>query len=418
MQQRNHCYMVTSWLVTGATGQVGSHVVAELAKSPENVVVALHSGREDVNDSTIASSLSFACLVRYEAINFETHSSEWSPRITSLMEQFQTDVVVHCAAIANLKVALDNPTLARAVNVTATSVLAELSVQQRCKAFLHCSTDMVFDGNAHLNAGRSSGSFYKEDDPTRSLSSYGKSKVDAENVIRTVATEGIATQFVIARLPLMFGIVHTPRGARGSSGSFIPQLRQLARTDQMCCGFTDEYRTPLSLRSASRLLIEVGKGALRGFDNKENPVVLHFAGKERVSRYSLLLQMQEALQSILINTYTDATCLKLMEALGTTASAPQLEGDCSTCSPTSQLRNMSETVLNARIESASRNSFPSAELRPEDLSLSTEKLDLCIASLGLQNEPVLLLSLADQMSEALALWVQLLSDTTSLSLQQ
>jgi dTDP-4-dehydrorhamnose reductase len=409
--------MVVSWLVTGATGQVGSHVVAELAKSSENVVVALHSGRDKVSPPLLASSLRFACTVHYEAVDFETDSLLWAPRVATLMEEYQTTVVVHCAAIANLNTVLTHPEMAQAVNVTTTTALAQLASQQKCKTFVHCSTDMVFDGTAIKS--RAHGSFYTEDEPTCPLSSYGRTKVDAEIAIRSSAV-GSATTYIIARLPLMFGVVHTPNGAKGCCGTFIPQLRQLAQAEQRCCYFTDEYRTPLSLRSAARLLIAVSKKSSQIAENLEHPVVLHLAGKERISRYDLMLRIQDALSRALLGndillsaSPEGVTCYRMLEALGVkaTVSSPGIDDQeaQSPRSPLSQLRAVGGSVLNATIEGVSRNSISSAEVRPEDLSMSTERLDLCMKALGLQDEALLHLSLADQLTEALELWMQLLS---------
>lgn len=407
---------MTSWLVTGATGQVGSHVVAELAKSSENVVVAIHSGREEVNAPLLASTLHFACDVHYEAVDLAGDASVWAPQVEAVMQRFKTTVVVHCAAISNLKVAFENPQMARAVNVTATQALARLAVELKCSSFLHCSTDMVFDGSAGLGG---CGSFYEEDAPTCPVAVYGLTKVEAEDAIRSTAVG--STKFIIARLPLMFGLVHTPNGVKGT-GTFAAQLRQLIQPEQRCCGFTDEYRTPISFRTAARAIIELTMGAGQSKIPIElgNPVIIHLAGKERISRFDMLVKMRTVLSQMLLgNTVTisspntETTARNFLKALGIQEGPPSPQGVSnadvqSPLTPAEQLIIEGGKVRSATIEETSRHSFPSSEPRPEDLSMSSKRLDVCLAAMSLQGNPLFHLSLEEQMTESLELWLQLL----------
>lgn len=416
--------MVLSWLITGATGQVGSHIVAELGKSPDNVVVALHSGREHAVTPILREKLKFACTVHYEAVNFSEEPGMWVSVVESLMEKYGTQAVVHCAAVSNPKACFDCPPGARAVNVVATTALAALALRKGCHSFFHCSTDMVFDGTA--GSCSEGGSFYSEEMPTCPLSLYGRTKVDAEvQVAKIAAASPASTQFIIGRLPLMFGLAHIPGQASGNT-TFAVQLRQLVHPEIDCCGFVDEFRTPLSFRSAARLIVALVRCSYNRMlpTDFASAILVHVAGKERVSRYELLQRTKEALakallgNELLINSEDDAlTSSRMMRVLqlDPPPTPPSLVPPVGTddedpaCSPTSilsQLRMVGEIVQEANIKEVSRLSFPSSEPRPEDLSMSCAKLESLL--LNAASEAPQPLTLNEQLAESLDLWVQLL----------
>jgi len=81
------------------------------------------------------------------------------------------DVVVNCAAYTAVDLAEDEPSLATAVNDTATGVLAATTARTGCR-LLHLSTDFVFDGESKRA--------YLPTDRTNALSVYGASKLGGE----------------------------------------------------------------------------------------------------------------------------------------------------------------------------------------------------------------------------------------------
>ncbi|MDR2756417.1 MAG: dTDP-4-dehydrorhamnose reductase [Planctomycetaceae bacterium] len=104
------------------------------------------------------------------------------------------DLIVHPAAFTAVDLAEEQPDLARAVNTTASQVLAEEAAQRNIP-MIYYSTDYVFDGNRSFN------SLYTENDPTSPLSVYGLTKRDGETAVRT-----ICKKHCILRLCWVYGL--------------------------------------------------------------------------------------------------------------------------------------------------------------------------------------------------------------------
>jgi dTDP-4-dehydrorhamnose reductase len=134
-------------------------------------------------------------------------------------------------------------------NVDGSDVVARAAGDAR---LVHLSTDLVFDGLK----GR-----YREDDEPAPVSSYGKSKLEAEHRVR--AAKPSAT---LVRTSLIYGV---PDG---------PQER-LARKGMRF--FEDELRSPIHVEDLADSLLELLE--------LDRPGPLHVAGADDVSRYEFAL---------------------------------------------------------------------------------------------------------------------------------
>ena len=237
-----------TWLVTGAGGQLGSVLLAELARRGEDAFgVASSRGpvpavgvveRADITDGD--------AMVR-------------------LLDRVRPRFVVHAAAISSVAGALSDPGRAMAVNATAAGMLAR-SARERRVRFVHVSTDMVFDGERAP---------YAEGDAPAPLSVYGRSKLEGE---REVLAAGPA---LVARLPLLYGIPAVRRDT-----TFLAQVRALRHGEPLTL-FHDEWRTPLCLEDAAHALIRCAESDLTG--------IVHLGGPERLSRLEMGQRLADAL---------------------------------------------------------------------------------------------------------------------------
>ena len=96
--------------------------------------------------------------------------------LAALVQRVQPTLIVNAAAHTAVDKAESEPDLARAINATAPAVLAR-EAKTIGALLVHYSTDYVFDGSG--DAPRS------EDAPTRPLSVYGRTKLEAEALIRS-----------------------------------------------------------------------------------------------------------------------------------------------------------------------------------------------------------------------------------------
>lgn len=227
-------------LVTGASGQVGGHVL-RLLRGMDLDVSAWSGSRQ-------GELFGFA-LKPVDLTDPDTTRHAFS--------QEKPDVVLHAAALARVGDCYRDPDLAQRVNVEATALLVELC-QARGARLVLTSTDMVFDGERAP---------YREDSPTEPLSVYGRTKLEAEHVALS------RTGNIVARLSVLIG-----PGLCGRPSFFDEQVKTLGAGRPITL-FADEWRSPLDLPSAALALIALARSNETG--------IFHVGGPERLSRFEM-----------------------------------------------------------------------------------------------------------------------------------
>lgn len=234
------------WLVTGASGLLGGYLLRELRG--ETVVAWSGSNVEDVLGQPI---------VRVDITDDRA--------VAAAFHDARPDAVIHAAAIARVDECRRDPDRARRVNVDGSRHLAELAAGNGAR-FVLVSTDLVFNGtHGH----------YCEDDPPSPVTVYGRSKADAEAAV--LAVPGTA----VARLSLLYGPCLTGRT------SFFDRMVDGLKHGRPVPLFADEFRTPLDLPTAARVLVALARSTVTG--------VLHVGGPERLSRLEMGRQLADVL---------------------------------------------------------------------------------------------------------------------------
>ncbi len=268
-------------LITGASGYFGTYAANEAKASGHELVLWSHKAQRTVAGQTttvVDITNDVACRKAFE---------DAAP-----------EVVIHAAALAVVRVCHENPKLARTVNVEATERLVGLALRRKAKV-LFTSTDLVFSGEK--------GNYLETDQPD-ALSVYGRTKAEAERIVQIPNS-------IVVRAPLMYGPCLDKDSPR-----FFDQMVQSLREGKPITCFHDEWRTPLDMPTAAKLLLELIEIDFCG--------LIHMGGPEKLSRLDM--------------------GLRLAARLGGT---PEL------------------------VKSISRLSIPSSELRPKDTSLDSGKLE-------------------------------------------
>ncbi len=180
--------------------------------------------------------------------------------IRAVVADVRPDVVINCAGMTHVDACEGEPERAFAVNAEAPGVLAEAAAKAGA-AIIHLSTDYVFDGKAQRP--------YREDDPARPLSVYGRSKLAGEDAViasnprhAVVRVSWVYSRFAGNFLSAMLGYAASQ-----------PEIKVVA--DQVSCP------TPGAALAAALLRLAEGvhnKGAYGRF---------HLAGAEAVDRATL-----------------------------------------------------------------------------------------------------------------------------------
>lgn len=116
-------------------------------------------------------------------------------QVKNIIQRFQPDIVLNCAAYTKVDACETMKELARKVNVEGPVNLSQ-SIEKTGARLIHTSTDYVFNGNKKVPEG------YREDDRTDPASYYGKTKLEGELVIRKTTN-----RFAIVRTAWLYGIL-------------------------------------------------------------------------------------------------------------------------------------------------------------------------------------------------------------------
>jgi dTDP-4-dehydrorhamnose reductase len=189
---------MTRILVTGANGQLGAEILAQL--TPIDTITAIGTTRDRLD-------LADPDSIRHAIVELEP------------------DIILSSGAYTAVDRAESEPELAHAVNAIAPGLLAEATAQRGAK-LIHLSTDYVFDGQK--------GSPYLETDPTGAigtLGTYGQTKLDGERAI--LAADPTAA---IVRTAWVYGV--------GGTGNFVKTMLRLGKEREELRVVADQIGSP------------------------------------------------------------------------------------------------------------------------------------------------------------------------------
>ncbi|NMG07758.1 NAD(P)-dependent oxidoreductase [Brasilonema sp. UFV-L1] len=224
-------------LITGASGFLGYHL-CQIAKQEWEVSGTYFSHSLEIPDIK---------MLKVDLTDFQ--------KLKQIFSDFQPAAVIHTAALSQPNFCQTHPEESYAINVTASSNIAGLCADYSIPCAF-TSTDLVFDG---FNAP------YRETDPVCPINIYGEQKVMAE--------QGMLERYpktAVCRMPLIFGM-ETP-----TATSFIQSFIQTLQQGKQLNLFTDEFRTPVSGKTAA-------PGLLLALEKVSG--LIHLGGKQRISRY-------------------------------------------------------------------------------------------------------------------------------------
>ena len=97
-------------------------------------------------------------------------------KTSDYLKKYMPKLIIHAAALVGIKPCEENELLCKKVNIDGTRNLCTYAKKNNVR-FIYISTDYVFDGNKGN---------YSENDKPNPRSTYGKSKLSAENIVKTL----------------------------------------------------------------------------------------------------------------------------------------------------------------------------------------------------------------------------------------
>jgi len=199
-------------LVFGGNGQLGQELT-RLAAARAIPMHALSHGEADIADSgEVAAAL-----------------ARWKP-----------ELLINAAAYTKVDLAETNAEEARKANEIGPGVLADACAASGIP-MVHVSTDYVFDG--------SKPDPYRESDPVRPISVYGRSKAAGEDAVR-----GKLKHHVILRTAWVYSEF---------GNNFLKTVLRLAETRDELRIVADQHGSPTSAREAADAILHIVPAVLR-----------------------------------------------------------------------------------------------------------------------------------------------------------
>ena len=230
-------------LITGGSGLLGQYV--NIKASVKNEILTIYN-------KFIGNCSSYK-NAKIDISDFES--------VRKIFSSFRPEVVIHTAAITNpIPLPDQNPKDVYTINVNATKNIAELC-EQTGTQLIYTSTDLVYAGYR--------GSMLSEDAKVIPVSLYAETKLMGETKIKETFDN-----YLILRTSLLYGL-----GLNHSRCHFHKMYEEL-KNGRPVKLFTDQYRTPISLKDASELITKIAEMDISG-------EVINLGGMERVSRFEL-----------------------------------------------------------------------------------------------------------------------------------
>jgi len=253
-------------LITGANGFLGYYLTEKLL-SKGYVVIATGKG-----DGRLPFQQGRNFF--YEPMDFTDPYA-----VHDVFEKHQPLIVVHGGAISKPDDCESNQWQAYLVNVEGTVTTLVNAAEQR-SFFLFVSTDFVFDGETGM---------YTEDDETRPVNYYGKTKLEAEDIVKDYEHG-----WAIVRTVMVYG---KPVLSRANILSIVKEKLEKGERYNVV---DDQVRTPTYVEDLATGIVQIIEKKAKG--------VYHISGKDVMTPYEMACKTADYLDldKSLINRVTSA----------------------------------------------------------------------------------------------------------------
>jgi UDP-glucose 4-epimerase len=211
-------------LVTGGAGFIGSHLVDALVERGDEVLVLddLSTGRRENLAGALERSASLEELDIGEA-----------DAVSAAVRAFIPEAVFHLAALVDIRTAGDDAERLSRVNVLGTHNVLDAAGDAQAKRFVLASTAGVYPDGAEMPERMP----FAEEVPGSPPSSYGRSKLAAEEQVETWSDPGLSP------VALRFANVYGPRQDPANEAGVVAIFCARARDGQRPTVFGDGRQT-------------------------------------------------------------------------------------------------------------------------------------------------------------------------------
>jgi dTDP-4-dehydrorhamnose reductase len=247
-------------LITGANGLVGQKILQVL--NEENKASFQQRKAPPYDIMAISKSAPKFPELWLTALDFQLIDITNVSLVEDCILSFKPHFIIHSAAITKVEDCEINPELAKLTNIEATRFLREAATKINA-FFLYLSTDFVFEGNQN---GR-----YSEEDMPNPVNYYGKTKLEAEELIQKSSLE-----WAIVRTCLVYGV--TPEMSRSNIVLWVKNSLEQHKNIKVVA---DQWRTPTLAEDLANACVSILKRRAKG--------IYHISGEEFITPYHFAL---------------------------------------------------------------------------------------------------------------------------------
>jgi dTDP-4-dehydrorhamnose reductase len=236
-------------LVTGANGLLGQHLVKLLLSGGYHVLATGKGPSRIIYDGP-------ADYAYFNADITDGYALE------ELMDLEKPGVVIHAAAMTQVDIAEQNPKLCSEINIQGTGNVLR-HAEKYSGSIVYISTDFVFDGEKGN---------YAEEDKRSPVNWYGRTKMDAENIIVTSQIP-----WTIVRTCLVYG-----DAVNSARSHIISWVKEKLENKEKIKVVNDQVRTPTFVE-------DLAKGVLLAIEKKATGI-FHISGADVLTPYQVAIK--------------------------------------------------------------------------------------------------------------------------------
>lgn len=257
-----------TWLVTGAAGFLGSHVVEQLLARRARVI-----GFDNLSGGRWQFLAPFA---NHPLFRFACGDIRDETGFTSLCQQERPEAVVHLAALHFIPAAMRDPGLAVSLNVHGTQTVLSACKGTGVRRFWFASTADVY---------KASEKAHQETDTIAPFNIYGLTKSVGEQLVHLEASMRPEAHFVVGRLFNLYGPHET-------NPHILPEIIGQIRANNsgvLRLGNVTTKRDLVPVADAARAVIEMVEKSTPGITTANVGTGVSVTMQEAVERISGLL---------------------------------------------------------------------------------------------------------------------------------
>jgi UDP-glucose 4-epimerase len=256
------------WLVTGAAGFLGSHVVEQLLARQIRV-----TGVDNLSSGKWMFLAPFAGNPLFEFVCRDIRNES---DVIELVQAQRPDAVIHLAALHFIPAAVQDPSFTVSLNVHGTQCMLSACAKSDVRCFWYASTADVY---------RPSEAAHNESSTIGPFNIYGLTKWMGEELVQLDAASHPDRHYVIGRLFNLYG-------PRETNPHILPEIvSQIRRnhTDVLRLGTVTTRRDLVPVADAARAVIEMVKKSEPGVTISNVGTGLTVTIQEVVERISSLI---------------------------------------------------------------------------------------------------------------------------------